>query len=1212
MGYYGNLVQDIKGSFVSPRKVYKSLRDSPSYTDKGYRFVYNLGSLDATFGSDTSFIRNMGYTGLQATRDIAAFKKFSQGAGGGNVLRRIIYNVGGRFVGSLASRVLPRGLGGLAGRYVNITAGRFSQARLKRMESTARQVLFGEFKLDARKVDKVVKDAARQNRIGLEKVQRAIQAVAISDAPDYYKLERLNRKSSANLEYNDEGIMAAISLQEYDSEAIDRMMSTGDIADIMGANAVKDNKEIFTVMSVDSRTPEGALLMKPTQFTDRSQAQQFAKRHGQNVMVTPPDVEKVLSQMDGATYAFGEISTKTREDLVVLLTNILNSPILSEDMLIDSADSGAFGMGAMGLIQGEKNDRVKHAANHLLNKFAKDGIPPDEIGKMANASRYIRGDMTELFGRPTFQKVRVDTSSPFLDEFDRDGNFVKRHGPGPERINYLEQSREVVDRQTSYIQEFDLATGEAKREMVSYGRKVETRNTGKRSRTQTGPGFFQGSEIGYKKTGQKTYVHDGKTHTSQSSSNPQRHNFIPTRMQIQRSIHAQDPDFSGEATVEYNIAFGGRSPQSKSSDFIRDAYQIEMGGPATDRGGRMNNRTDMFVYTPSLLMYNAGLKVANAYGLGISGARKPSGVLDTGMGIGEKLAGKKGGNDAFIHAKGYRANNQQEKIMQELFLKSRKDRLGNPLIKDGRIVLDKNEVLRSKVAASDLELLSETLDDLMFGGADKRFRRMERRPFDRLDTAGKNSRRDIQAAQQRARLQSDFAFDGDDAPAEFEDLFDLRIGESSLDEPDSSLYDFSVLVDDRGERRYEITGYKKVRGRSVGYGTARGQGIVSSDSYDLGGTNPYDDLRLLSDKDPDSEDFMDVLGAASITRQLQHEKIDFNLEQAIHRNMINNGADKMQADILSKAASVRLLKHIKGEGIDGPAGSAMRMLGMDLSPSELAVIIELHGKAQAEIAKNIRRYGIYSHRFDKGRSKGSEPIVLPRASRQEMIMDAEMGSRGNAIFFDEEGLLEALTPSGVEGIIREYKKGKITSQKMYFLIQKKLDTNVSRYVRGMQQRNAAGGPINIPDVSGQKPKATPGTRYGSTRPSRFGGTQNLNARTAARRDTKNFNLAIARYEDQKRFVQRQIELAADVEGTGFMSFILDKVALDSNVRRAFEAVIIREVFGEGDVQVSRTGGISRRQVTNEDIRNFIANRARSFEGPLGFTETPDEDSTLFE
>ena len=79
-----------------------------------------------------------------------------------------------------------------------------------------------------------------------------------------------------------------------------------------------------------------------------------------------------------------------------------------------------------------------------------------------------------------------------------------------------------------------------------------------------------------------------------------------------------------------------------------------------------------------------------------------------------------------------------------------------------------------------------------------------------------------------------------------------------------------------------------------------------------------------------------------------------------------------------------------------------------------------------------------------------------------------------------------------------------------------------------------------------------------------------------------------------------------------MSFILDKVALDSNVRRAFEAVIIREVFGEGDVQVSRTGGISRRQVTNEDIRNFIANRARSFEGPLGFTETPDEDSTLFE
>ena len=95
-------------------------------------------------------------------------------------------------------------------------------------------------------------------------------------------------------------------------------------------------------------------------------------------------------------------------------------------------------------------------------------------------------------------------------------------------------------------------------------------------------------------------------YTTNMSDKPSRHNFTPNKRQIQSAIHLKDPEHgakSGDATVQYRVTFGGAHKNSEKNDAIRDSYQIEFGGPATDRQGKLYNRTDMMVYTPSLFMY---------------------------------------------------------------------------------------------------------------------------------------------------------------------------------------------------------------------------------------------------------------------------------------------------------------------------------------------------------------------------------------------------------------------------------------------------------------------------------------------------------------------------------------------------------------------------------------------------------------------------------
>ena len=65
MGYLGNLASDIASSLKPRGRMYKSVRQTPSYRERGYAFAYNLGTVSALTG--ISFGRGRGaiYDGLQ-------------------------------------------------------------------------------------------------------------------------------------------------------------------------------------------------------------------------------------------------------------------------------------------------------------------------------------------------------------------------------------------------------------------------------------------------------------------------------------------------------------------------------------------------------------------------------------------------------------------------------------------------------------------------------------------------------------------------------------------------------------------------------------------------------------------------------------------------------------------------------------------------------------------------------------------------------------------------------------------------------------------------------------------------------------------------------------------------------------------------------------------------------------------------------------------
>lgn len=106
------------------------------------------------------------------------------------------------------------------------------------------------------------------------------------------------------------------------------------------------------------------------------------------------------------------------------------------------------------------------------------------------------------------------------------------------------------------------------------------------------------------------------------------HNFVPTQGQIRASVHMEGPDYKGknendgsEYLFRYAVTFGGRSPQSKVADGVRDAVSIEFGGPAHDKQMRLSRRSDRMFYLPSYFMQMSATKAAAFLGVFDKGAK---------------------------------------------------------------------------------------------------------------------------------------------------------------------------------------------------------------------------------------------------------------------------------------------------------------------------------------------------------------------------------------------------------------------------------------------------------------------------------------------------------------------------------------------------------------------------------------------------------------
>lgn len=100
------------------------------------------------------------------------------------------------------------------------------------------------------------------------------------------------------------------------------------------------------------------------------------------------------------------------------------------------------------------------------------------------------------------------------------------------------------------------------------------------------------------------------------------HNYVPTKVQIQRSIHMHRMERQGrnendgtDFLFRYSVSAGGISPKSKYADGIRDMFSIEFGGPAHDRNYTLEHRTDGMFYLPSNLMGKAGTRAAAFFGI---------------------------------------------------------------------------------------------------------------------------------------------------------------------------------------------------------------------------------------------------------------------------------------------------------------------------------------------------------------------------------------------------------------------------------------------------------------------------------------------------------------------------------------------------------------------------------------------------------------------
>ena len=1197
MAYLRNLASDLRHS-IRGRKLYKSLRDTPNFQGGVYNFAYNLGTISAVTGNKTlSPVRGLAYNSLQGFNDMSSLIKHGPFRGG--TRRLLVYRVVAPLMSRAISSFLPTG-SGILNRQIRVAAGRFTSLRLQRLDSKVRSQLYGEFRIDSNKIDRYAASPTSNVGIDLSSIQKTMQAIAIANAPDPYAINKFNRKTGPDENMNQlqtelgdsDGVMSAFSFQTLPDSDIERLMSRQDIANIMGENALRGNPD--SIMKFTSKGKQHAgtndAIMEGL-YGPKSKHRQAFQRDDSSFLsdyqkTTDLGFMKIVEEEVGigATYVFGSNASSgvsaQRE-----IKDFINNTILAADAMVGPNRSGVLQPEQIGMAIAMKLDDLQAQYGDAFLS---------ELGKMNDVMRFIHGDDADVRGKPRFQRNRTGSlniySKDDLENFnyqtteERTVPINERRGTGF-LITSMEEDVTVNDRfGLKQIIGQQAIEGPDTYDLVPTGKfQKEKRNRFRRGSRPTSQSVSLGSlkyieEIVHMNNDfAESSINYDTTLRQDFSDNPMRHNFVPNRRQIQSTIHAQDPDTTQpDSLVEHRVTFGGKTSKSKTADGMRDAFQIEYGGPATDKAKQLYNRTDGFVYTPSLFMYRSLIGAAQAFGLSTSKSmRKPLGVIKGGV----SQLGIKAGQptfDATAFSGGVKANAQTNRILEEIYQKSVKKN-NNPLMRDGMVMLQKSEVLRVAKDKATLELASETLQDAIFGGADmtrtiaQREALGRRRKFNRVISSDPVQREiDIHKAQKQFGSYSQ----------KVPDIDERFIGMEFYEKP-SPLFEFEEDQDGNGQTIYRIIGSRfddlgapTDDDSPVAYGNVINRftkrNIAGSDSIEFySDPRTAEDFKMLTDLERagisedegiDSPRFAQFSMENAANRAAQLDLVKTRIKAQVKANLSVSGfPDNEIATLASKIAD-----QLIGDISRGKRGGAL------LSQQDLSLINDLSDQGIQQINRELKRTGLYSFNFRSGQSNKNytdpSPINLGKGSREEAFRDAETRNSLFGLFNDPEITKAFSIPPGM---IERFERGEIsygelvnklseTSQKKLRDLVENSGFNPTRVGDHPRNRDITGTSIQPIGRTGEKPNAIANS------------TRFKNTLGKSREDVKTFGLSMntARAKDSTatqtdlfvnrvKYVTQQIRIivsageAQSAQRERAIQQAIDKARENDNVRLSY-------------------------------------------------------------
>lgn len=629
---------------------------------------------------------------------------------------------------------------GVGGRIVRIGAGQISSRVLNKVTNPLRVDLKGKFKINGNAFDSQVQNMARAGVPAFEKIQKSIQALAIHGSPDFYQQDKENKNAEGDYNNN---ILSTYSLQNYSVEELDSLLGDSDMQLLFSESELSaaSPKDIFRVIETKTGLGShgrGSVDSVAGTFETEAEAQAYKQANSKKprhkyevrrstVAPAPPraEVERELLQFteqtgSGALYGFGG-TMPSKKDIEDMADFVIEAEQRLRELPDDEMQEILKQRG------GKRGINIRYA---LYQSVMNSNTDVKRLKGMANLLRVIRGDMTDLYGSPIKEWKNMRYKE------NKSGDFTAKGSPISDEDlkdwdDYMDANAGITE--VNHEQEKERRRQRNARRKKPIGSKYD----GRQKKMQVD-------------SKEKSPVIKGQNHQSTFSSNPMRHNHVPNREQIKRSIHSLSPDLDDPNTlVTYTVAFGGKTPKSKDADSIRDAFQIEYGGPGTDKLGGLRYRTDAYVFTPSLFMFNALKNTASIFGLDKPSTSKYRlGVNATSL-VTKKINAKGSGaarglieEDMGITVSGVVASRETRSILKELNARARRTKgAKEALIQDGKLVLDKNQILQTKAVSGELEVINDILNDAIFGGKLMKFASHETRaPFEKvLDVPDLNS-----------------------------------------------------------------------------------------------------------------------------------------------------------------------------------------------------------------------------------------------------------------------------------------------------------------------------------------------------------------------------------------------------------------------------------------------------------------------------------------